>query len=302
MPVKLSRLVHQKQILVVCILRPLIFVHRRSRKGAFDVVKHLVSLGDRRIGFVGISPEDSLIRYTGYASALRDAGIELCAEYTVGPRAQLAVSTQEDGFKGMMRLANLRKPPTPVLACNDFTAIGALRAANRLGLALPRDMAMAGFDHIPPYCIYNATVNHRRSIDLATRRNGRSFLTRSHHRSLIEWPPDGVYGVHFERPRIDRPAIGDFALNCEILAWASAQLGVPSTGPDTSATTAFFDSRCAQHCTASRVKGESAWLDASWTTKFPTVELSTLPRSTGLPVRSAVSRDRSSFRLPPPRM
>lgn len=90
-----------------------------------------------------------LRRYAGYAAALREAGIEPCVEYTVGLPGAPAFSTQDDGFDGMMRLANLRRPPTAVLARNDFTAIGALRAANKLGLSVPKDIAIAGFDNIP---------------------------------------------------------------------------------------------------------------------------------------------------------
>lgn len=146
----------QQKIPMVTIGRPVNLagvdcVTADHEKGAHDVVKHLLLLGHKRIGFIGISPEDShtLRRYAGYASALREAGIEPCVEYTVGPPGAPAFSTQDDGFDGMMRLANLRRPPTAVLARNDFTAIGALRAANKLGMSVPDDIAIAGFDNIP---------------------------------------------------------------------------------------------------------------------------------------------------------
>ncbi|HUV70681.1 MAG TPA: LacI family DNA-binding transcriptional regulator [Terracidiphilus sp.] len=120
-------------------------------QGAYDAVKHLLSLGHRRIGFIGISPDDSktLRRYGGYVTALREAGIEPVMEYTVGPPGAPAFATQEDGYQGMFRLAALKTPPTAVFARNDFAAIGAMRAAHKLGLVVPRDMAIAGFDNIP---------------------------------------------------------------------------------------------------------------------------------------------------------
>lgn len=120
-------------------------------QGAYDVVKHLLALGHRRIGFIGIAPEDgkTLRRYGGYVAALREAGIEPLSEYTVGPLGAPAFATQEDGYQGMMRLAALKRPPTAVFARNDFAAIGAMRAAHKLGLAVPRDVAIAGFDNIP---------------------------------------------------------------------------------------------------------------------------------------------------------
>ncbi|HZY62984.1 MAG TPA: LacI family DNA-binding transcriptional regulator [Edaphobacter sp.] len=119
--------------------------------GAYEVVKHLISLGHRRIGFIGISPEDghTLRRYCGYLNALEEAGIRPDSEYTVGPPGAPAFATQEDGYEGLMRLSRLRKVPTAVFARNDFAAIGALRAAHRLGLSVPGDIAIAGFDNIP---------------------------------------------------------------------------------------------------------------------------------------------------------
>jgi DNA-binding LacI/PurR family transcriptional regulator len=120
-------------------------------QGAFDAVTHLISLGHSRIGFIGISPADrlSLRRYQGYAAALEQAGIAITPTYTVGPPEAPAFATQEDGFVGMTRLANLKRPPTAVFARNDFAAIGALRAAHKLRLCVPKDVAIAGFDNIP---------------------------------------------------------------------------------------------------------------------------------------------------------
>lgn len=120
-------------------------------QGAFDLVTHLIGLGHRRIGFIGIAPKDAhtLRRYKGYAAALRKARLELHEEYTVGPAKGPAFSTQQDGYEGMMRLARLKRRPTAVFARNDFTAIGALRAAHELGLRVPGDIAIAGFDDIP---------------------------------------------------------------------------------------------------------------------------------------------------------
>ncbi|HEX4783542.1 MAG TPA: LacI family DNA-binding transcriptional regulator [Candidatus Sulfotelmatobacter sp.] len=120
-------------------------------QGAFDVVSHLISLGHSRIGFIGISYADRLTlrRYQGYAAALEEARIPITPSYTVGPPEAPAFASQEDGFDGMMRLANLRRPPTAVFARNDFAAIGALRAAQKLGLRVPEEIAIAGFDNIP---------------------------------------------------------------------------------------------------------------------------------------------------------
>ena len=64
-------------------------------QGAFDAVTHLISIGHKNVGFIGISPEDrlSLRRYRGYAAALEQAGLEVCNEYTVGPSGLYARDT-----------------------------------------------------------------------------------------------------------------------------------------------------------------------------------------------------------------
>ncbi len=120
-------------------------------QGAHDVTQHLIALGHTRIGFIGIAPEDalSLRRYLGYKAALDAASIPVRTEYTVGPASAPAFATQEDGYEGMVRLAQLKQPPTAVFARNDFAAMGALRAAHMLGLDVPGQMAIAGFDNIP---------------------------------------------------------------------------------------------------------------------------------------------------------
>jgi DNA-binding LacI/PurR family transcriptional regulator len=120
-------------------------------QGAFDAVTHLIKLGHRRIGFIGASAEEPthLRRYSGYIAALEAAGIKPNPAYAVGTIAGPAFATEEDGFAGLLALRKLKDPPTAIFARNDFTAIGALRAAHTLHLRVPQDIAIAGFDNIP---------------------------------------------------------------------------------------------------------------------------------------------------------
>jgi DNA-binding LacI/PurR family transcriptional regulator len=120
-------------------------------QGAFDVVTHLIALGHRHIGFIGASGADTnhLRRYDGYLAALKAAGIKPDPAYAVGTTAGPAFATEEDGFLGLLTLRKLDQPPTAIFARNDFTAIGALRAAHTLHLRVPQDISIAGFDNIP---------------------------------------------------------------------------------------------------------------------------------------------------------
>jgi DNA-binding LacI/PurR family transcriptional regulator len=153
---KVLRRIAQQNVPLVTIGRPLRFpgvdsVTADHYQGAFDAVTHLIALGHKRIGFLGISPADArlLRRYQGYAAAMKTAGLPVHHDYTVGPEDTPAFATQQDGHDGMLRLAHLRKPPTAVFARNDYTAIGAMHAARTLGLSIPGDLAIAGFDNIP---------------------------------------------------------------------------------------------------------------------------------------------------------
>jgi DNA-binding LacI/PurR family transcriptional regulator len=141
-------------------------------KGTYEVVTHLIHLGHKRIGFIGVALKDSnqLRRFHGYAAALKDAGIALREDYVVGPEGGPAFSTQEDGYDGIVRLSRVKRPPTAVFARNDYTAIGALGAAHEMGLKVPDDIAIAGFDNIP---LSNFTIPPLTTVEQPIAEQGR---------------------------------------------------------------------------------------------------------------------------------
>ena len=120
-------------------------------QGAFDAVTHLIELGHERIGFIGASMADAghLRRFDGYLAALKAAKIDADERYAAGSTAGPAFATEQDGYSGLLALQKLKRPPTAIFARNDFTAIGALRAAHTMKLRIPKDLAIAGFDNIP---------------------------------------------------------------------------------------------------------------------------------------------------------
>lgn len=122
-------------------------------RGAYEAVEHLIALGHRRIGFVGVQPINGagLRRYQGYLDALRDHQLKIDEKLIVGPAGQAGpgYSTQDDGYAGMKQLLQLRTRPTAVFARNDFTAIGAMCAIRDAGLKMPQDVAIVGFDNVP---------------------------------------------------------------------------------------------------------------------------------------------------------
>lgn len=117
-----------------------------NETAAYDAVRHLTSLGHRRIGVVA-GPDAigaAQDRLAGYRRALRDAGIE--------PDPSLVVrgNLREDGgTRGALALFALDPRPTALFSINNLTTIGVLHAARRSGLRLPDDLSLVGFDDIP---------------------------------------------------------------------------------------------------------------------------------------------------------
>jgi alanine racemase len=121
--------------------------------GARAAAEHLLDLGHRRLLIVAVEPPPPASRHdpegvlsrrlAGYRSALAGQGVELPDEWVVvGP------ATIEGGIAVFRRAWEDGLRPTGVLAMSDAMAIGALRAIRDLGLDVPRDVSVVGFDDI----------------------------------------------------------------------------------------------------------------------------------------------------------
>lgn len=100
-----------------------------------------------RIGFIGVTDHFSAAarRRRAYEQALGTAGLEINCDYE-----QLGDWSPESGYRAMQRLLALSTPPSAVFVCNDLMAIGAMEAVQQVGLSIPEDVAVVGFDDIPP--------------------------------------------------------------------------------------------------------------------------------------------------------
>ncbi len=116
-----------------------------NRGGAVDVARLLLAEGHRRIAavFGGMNASTSRDREAGFRSALSEAGIELPAG-----RVAHGGFGYEDGERGMATVMRGRHSPTAVFCFGDLVAVGAINQAHRMGLAVPRDVAIVGFDDI----------------------------------------------------------------------------------------------------------------------------------------------------------
>jgi LacI family transcriptional regulator len=117
-----------------------------NRVGALAVMEYLLGLGHRRIGFVGGRPDtlSATRRFQGYKDGLVAAGIPYDPELV-----QDGDYTRERGQAAARQLLGRPDRPTAMFAANDNMAMGVIDGAQELGLRIPQDLSLVGFDNIP---------------------------------------------------------------------------------------------------------------------------------------------------------
>jgi DNA-binding LacI/PurR family transcriptional regulator len=135
--------------------KPYVFVHRLfsgscrnsvivdDLYGARLAVEHLVMLGHRRIGYIN-GPEGwdaSTNRLIGYKQILEEQGIPFDPDLVKGGDWEV-----QSGYPATKKLLALSQPPTAIFAANDLMALGAIFAIQEVGLHVPGDIAVVGYD------------------------------------------------------------------------------------------------------------------------------------------------------------
>jgi DNA-binding LacI/PurR family transcriptional regulator len=120
-------------------------VNNNDRLGAYLGTKHLLSLGYKSIGFIGIS-EQAFNRECemGYFQALLESEIRTDPNFLAKGNGDLG-----SGYDAMMKLLKINRPPRGVFIVNDEMAIGAIKAIKDFGLSVPGDIAVVGMDGMP---------------------------------------------------------------------------------------------------------------------------------------------------------
>lgn len=130
-------------------------IHAKNYEGVFEAVQYLVSLGHRRIGFIGGRREliSANRREKGYRAALLEAGLSVNEDLiTIGNY------TTEQGVLCARELLNLPDRPTAIFASNDQSAFGVIQEAKAMGLSVPADLSVIGFDNIPDSAYMDLTT------------------------------------------------------------------------------------------------------------------------------------------------
>jgi LacI family transcriptional regulator len=112
--------------------------------GARMAVEHLIRLGHRRIGIITgrLDMTHGQDRLSGYKDALQAHHMPLDEDLIAE-----GDYSESSGMTAMHQL--LDAAPTAAFVCSDSMAIGALKALHEVGLSVPQDMALVGFDNVP---------------------------------------------------------------------------------------------------------------------------------------------------------
>lgn len=127
-------------------------VHIDNVSGVFAATQHLIELGHRRLGCLYApvtGPEQSraaIERLQGFRKAMAQAGLPIKDEWL----CELPLSPEESweaAVAASYRMLSGQVRPTALVCTNDFVALGVVRAAQELGLNVPRDLAVIGHDN-----------------------------------------------------------------------------------------------------------------------------------------------------------
>ena len=118
--------------------------------GARAAAAHLIGLGHRQLAILVLPPARSQVhstptaerRLAGYRAAIAEAGVP-------APHSVIAGISVAAGASAFASLPKGKRRPTGVLAMSDMAAIGVVTAAQAIGLRVPDDLSVVGFDDVP---------------------------------------------------------------------------------------------------------------------------------------------------------
>lgn len=120
----------------------LAFVYNESKSASEEGVEHLVSLGHKRIAFAANDTDDGdhLDRLESYRETLQSRGL-------YDPQLEFRVPAHRlDGAQLMRKMMSLSNPPTAVFIADPLIADGAINEAHKIGLSIPDELSIVGFD------------------------------------------------------------------------------------------------------------------------------------------------------------
>ncbi|MEU6181518.1 LacI family DNA-binding transcriptional regulator [Streptomyces coeruleorubidus] len=161
-----------------------------DEQGARLVTEHLIGLGHRRIAHLAGYGAVGELRRRSFEATMRAQGLADRAVVETGDM------TEEGGYRATVRLLSRPDRPTAVFAVNDIACVGALSAAEELGLRVPHDVSVVGYD--------NTSISRLRHLWLTTVDNAGHEVGRRAARFLLDRfeRPGGEGRLHLAAPTL----------------------------------------------------------------------------------------------------
>jgi LacI family transcriptional regulator len=115
------------------------------QQASYDATLSLITRGHKKIGYISGPLDDPLagqLRLEGYKEALKSAGLDLNTDYV-----RYGDYRYDSGLKATEQLVHLQNRPTAILAMSDEMAVGAIHSCQDMGLNVPDDIEVIGFDN-----------------------------------------------------------------------------------------------------------------------------------------------------------
>lgn len=122
-----------------------------NKKGGFLAGEHVVKQGFKSMGMIlpAMKTKASSLRHQGFVDALREFKMPIEEKFFIqGESTKHAGFTEEAGFEAIYEFDKMGEFPEVIFCSNDTLAIGAYHAISKLGMSIPDDIALMGYDNI----------------------------------------------------------------------------------------------------------------------------------------------------------
>jgi DNA-binding LacI/PurR family transcriptional regulator len=111
-------------------------------KGGYLATSHLLSLGHEKIAIIIENVRSNAARLAAFKEAMQEADLPIPECFIVKTEASI-----QKGYETGKKILSMEERPTAIFACNDLLAAGVLQAAKEVGLNIPQDLSIVGFDN-----------------------------------------------------------------------------------------------------------------------------------------------------------
>ncbi|HCH0392423.1 TPA: substrate-binding domain-containing protein [Vibrio parahaemolyticus] len=120
-------------------------IQDNSLRGGYLAAKYLIDCGHTEIGCITgpLIKHQAQMRYEGYKRAMNEAGLEFNANWIIESDFEC-----EGGYQAFKKMAERGTLPSSIFVSNDMMAMGVINAANELGIKVPDDLSIIGYDDI----------------------------------------------------------------------------------------------------------------------------------------------------------